>query len=232
MNDEFQQANRPMLLGYVALTAIAGGVTLGLHSRAAPSLEWGTLGTLLALSFLAGLRPLRVPRLRVNFVATHAFVLAALALAGPLGAMLVDLAGLLGALFGRGKRMKGLHLVFNAGLIPVATLASWGALSLFERGDGGHLPYGVLPLVVATAAYFVASSLLVASAVALERGQLLFRAWRESCLWTLPSFGASPLIAVGILAMAPALFPWGALAALLAVWPLIELQRKQHADAP
>ena len=225
MQDELQQANRPLLLGYVALTALAGAVVLGMHVRAGPTLPWGTLGTLMALSLAAGLRPLRVPRLRVNFVATHSFVLAGLALAGPLGAMLVDFAGLLGALFGRGKRMQPMHLVFNAGLIPVATLASWGTLTLFERREGEALPYGVLPLLAATAAYFAASSMLVASAVALERGQMVMQSWRDSCLWTMPSFGASPLIAVALLAMAPALFPWGALAGLLAVWPLVELNR-------
>lgn len=227
MQDELQQANRPILLGYVALTALAGAIVLGMHARAGPSLPWTTLGTLMALSLAAGLRPIRVPRLRVNFVATHSFVLAGLALAGPLGAMLVDFAGLLGALLGRGKRMKAMHLVFNAGLIPVATLASWGTLTLFEAHEGAAIRYGVLPLLAATGAYFATSSLLVASAVALERGHLVLQAWRESCLWTLPSFGASPLIAVALLAMAPALFPWGAVAGLLAVWPLVELSRQK-----
>ena len=80
------------------------------------------------------------------------------------------------------------HL-FNSMMLVVSV----GAAGHTFRLLGGHLgdfeqALNIGPLVGATAAYFLANSLIVSTAVALSTGQRLWRCWNDNFLWTAPGY--------------------------------------------
>ena len=81
-----------------ALAAVALLPATGLTERVEAALLF------IALAALVGAKPVRLPSLRVNMTATHPLVLCTLAAVGPAAAVLVNLAGLVGAAKGRGRR--------------------------------------------------------------------------------------------------------------------------------
>lgn len=108
--------------------------------------------------------------------------------------------------------------IFNAGQNVIALTAAGIAFSLLggrplasegglEAFRGLHGPELILPWVVATLVYFVANTLLVSGAVALQSGRKLFTTWREEYLNAQSAIGAaalfflSPLVVVSYLAI-------------------------------
>jgi len=113
----------PFLWTLAVVVLVAGAavaIRLGLE-------EWGRPNSvllLLAAAAVAGFFPVRLPALRINGTATHVFVFAALALAGPFAAICADLAGVVGAMLGRRRRPRMIHLIFNLGLATIQLMQS------------------------------------------------------------------------------------------------------------
>jgi hypothetical protein len=188
--------------------------------------ERATAMMLLAvLAALAGAFPVRIPVLRVNMTAVHPFVLCALAAVGPLAAVLVSVIGVLGAAVGRRCPPQTLHLVFNLGAAVLGSGAAWSAYQVLGGEVGGSPTAAILPLTVATVVYFLASSVLVAMAIALERGQAFLATWQGSCLWTAVAFLSGLTFAVAMLVVIDTLFPWVALLGLPPCWLLVAYYR-------
>ncbi len=94
------------------------------------------------------------------------------------------------------------HL-FNSMMLVVSV----GAAGAVFRALGGQLgdfeqALEIGPLVGATAAYFLANSLIVSTAVAVSTGQPLWRCWHDNFLWTAPGYfltaGVVSLAALGL----------------------------------
>src|SRR5262245_66091721 len=88
-----------------------------------------TFALLAALAALAGARPVRFARFKTELTATHPFVLLAVAVLGPLSAMVVAVVGLTGVLLRPGRKLKADRTAFNLGAVVCASAAAaWAYL--------------------------------------------------------------------------------------------------------
>jgi hypothetical protein len=167
------------------------------------------LALLVALSALAGAYPVRVPLSRYEITATHPFILLALASLSPMAAVVVALAGVLGAAIGRpGRWPAAMRLCFNLGAVALSTAAA--AAVFLAMGGGSALDLVALlpPLACATVAFFAANTGLTTAAIALEKRQALFRTWAKSFLWTVVSYFSGLTVAVAMLSVRQAPLLW------------------------
>jgi len=220
----------PWLARYVvgvdacALAALAASIGNGFPADA------GTFSLVAALAALAGLRPVRFARFKTELTATHPFVLLAVAVLGPLDAMLVALIGLTGVLVRPGRRLDPMRTAFNLGAVTLSSAAaSWVFLRL--GGEiGGALWVSFGPLAGATAAYFLVNTGLVTIAIAFQQRTSMFEVWRESFQWTAVSYFTGLTLAA---AMIVALQSWGLWVLALAIPPcwLLLAFYKAHREA-
>ncbi|HEX4823286.1 MAG TPA: ATP-binding protein [Candidatus Polarisedimenticolaceae bacterium] len=193
-----------------ALTAIAAGIARG----------WGgsgqTFALLAALAALAGARPVRFARFKTELTATHPFVLLAVAALGPLAAMVVAVVGLTGVLLRPGRKLKIDRTAFNLGAVVCASAAAAWSYLVTGGQIGGTFWPSLLPLVAATAAYFLVNTGLVTIAVALQQRMPMFEVWRESFEWTAVAYFTGLTLAAAMMA---ALQAWGTWVVALAIPP-------------
>lgn len=161
----------------------------------------GTMLAIVALAALAACRPVRVEHLRMKIVPTHPFVLIALAALGPSAALLVAVAGVTAAAFGRERTPVAMRLFLNLGSVVLgATAAAW-----VFAGTGGvsgrSVQANLWPLIPAAAAYFLCNSGVVAAAIALETRRTVVGTWCESMRWSAWSALAGLMIAIAGLAL-------------------------------
>jgi signal transduction histidine kinase len=220
----------PWLARYVvavdacALAAIAAVIGHGFNS------EGGTFSLVAALAALAGMRPVRFARFKTELTATHPFVLLAVAVMGPLEAMLVALIGLTGVIIRPGRRLNPVRTAFNLGAVTLSSaVASWSFLA-FGGEVGGTLWASFGPLAAATAAYFLVNTGLVTIAIAFQQKTSMFDVWRESFQWTAVSYFTGLTLAA---AMIVALQSWGLWVLALAIPPcwLLLAFYKAHREA-
>ena len=220
----------PWLARYVvavdvcALAAIAAVIGDGMPS------DTGTFSLVAALAALAGMRPVRFARFKTELTATHPFVLLAVAVMGPLEAMLVALIGLTGVIIRPGRRLNPVRTAFNLGAVTLSSaVASWSFLALGGH-VGGTLWTSFAPLAAATAAYFLVNTGLVTIAIAFQQQTSMFAVWRESFQWTAVSYFTGLTLAA---AMIVALQSWGLWVLALAIPPcwLLLAFYKAHREA-
>jgi len=220
----------PWLARYVvgvdacALAALAASLRGGLPSDGA------TFALVAALAALAGLRPVRFARFKTELTATHPFVLLAVAVLGPLEAMLVAVIGLTGVLVRPGRRLDPMRTAFNLGAVTLSSAAaSWSFLQLGGK-VGGALWSSFGPLAAATAAYFLVNTGLVTVAIAYQQRTSMLAVWRESFQWTAVSYFTGLTLAA---AMIVALQSWGLWVLALAIPPcwLLLAFYKAHREA-
>lgn len=158
----------PLLFALVALvdlTAVA--VLAALANRADLRVPVAVVPLALA-AFVAGLWPARLTSARLNLVAVHAFVFSALAMYGPVAGIVTDLAGLAGALLGRGRRPQLAHTAFNAGTAVVGPACAWYAMALVA-GWAESSGTAALSVLAAAGVYGAVNLGLVTAAISLER---------------------------------------------------------------
>jgi hypothetical protein len=83
-----------------------------------------TFALLAAMAALAGARPVRFARFKTELTATHPFVLLAVAVLGPLAAMIVAVVGLTGVLVRPGRKLRSDRTAFNLGAVVCASRAA------------------------------------------------------------------------------------------------------------
>jgi signal transduction histidine kinase/CheY-like chemotaxis protein len=220
----------PWLTRYVAGVDACALVALALATGGGRPGDPGTFSLVAALAALAGLRPVRFARFKTELTATHPFVLLAVAVLGPLDAMLVALIGLTGVLVRPGRRLVPIRAAFNLGAVMLASAAaSWAFL---ETGGkiGGSLWASFGPLAAATAAYFLVNTGLVTVAIAFQQRTPVIEVWRESFQWTAVSYFTGLTIAAAMIA---ALQEWGLWVLALAIPPcwLLLAFYKAHREA-
>ncbi|MBP7145907.1 MAG: hypothetical protein KBD01_00070 [Acidobacteria bacterium] len=215
---------RAALLAVVVAVDLAAACVLGgllLREGSGPAAR--TMLPLVLLAGVAGLATVRIPSMRVNLTPVHALVFCALLTAGALGAIIVDLAGVIGSAVLRGRKPLATHFVFNLGAVVLASAAAALAFAAAGGTAGAGLQLG--PLLAAATSYFVVASALVSFAIAFERGLNPLLAWARNCAWS-----AAPVLAEATVAAAMmAVLDRGILAALLLAaaptWLLIRFYR-------
>ena len=178
------------LKAYVVFVVLAALAMLALFPATGLKENIGTFLTLLVLVLLLGTRPVRIRSLRIQVAALDLFILSALLMLDPMTAPLVALIGVVTAVFGPGRRPLSLRTAFNLGMVPLS--ASLGAVTYVRMVGGSTEPVtqDLLPLIVASAVYFLANTILAAIAIAMESRSNLFSVW----------FGFSPSNGVSTLA--------------------------------
>jgi signal transduction histidine kinase len=190
--------------------------------------DLGTFSLVAALAALAGLRPVRFARFKTELSATHPFVLLAVAVLGPLHAMLVALIGLTGVLVRPGRRLDAMRTAFNVGAVMLASaVASWAYFATGGR-VGASLWSSFGPLAAATAAYFLVNTGLVTVAIAMQQRTPVMDVWRETFQWTAVSYFTGLTLAAAMIA---ALQAWGLWVLALAIppcWLLLAFYKAHH----
>ncbi len=212
----------------------------GVDTLAVCALMWGasngrpedlaTFSLVTALAALAGMRPVRFARFKTELTATHPFVLLAVAVLGPLEAMIVAMIGLTGVLIRPGRRASAMRDAFNLGAVTLSSAAASCAFAL----TGGHVGFSLWvsfgPLAAAAAVYFLVNTGLVSVAIAFQQQAAMLDVWRESFQWTTVSYFTGLTLAA---AMIGALQAWGLWAVALAIPPcwLLLAFYKAHSEA-
>jgi signal transduction histidine kinase len=183
-----------------------------------------------ALAALAGLRPVRFARFKTELSATHPFVLLAVAVLGPLDAIVVALFGLTGILVRPGRRLNPMRTAFNLGAVTLASAAASAAFLVTGGRVGGSLWVSFGPLAAATAAYFLVNTGLVTVAIAFQQRTPVMEVWRETFQWTTVSYFTGLTLAA---VMIVALQSWGLWALALGIPPcwLLLAFYKAHREA-
>jgi signal transduction histidine kinase len=189
-----------------------------------------TFALLAAMAALAGARPVRFARFKTELTATHPFVLLAVAVLGPLAAMIVAVVGLTGVLVRPGRKLRSDRTAFNLGAVVCASAAAAWAFLACGGEIGGTFWTNLLPLVAATAAYFLVNTGLVTIAIALQQRMPVLEVWRESFEWTAVAYFTGLTMAAAMMA---ALQAWGTWVVALAIPPcwLLLAFYKAHQEA-
>jgi signal transduction histidine kinase len=220
----------PWLKRYVAGVDTCALLSLALATRVEFPRDPGTLSLVAALAALAGLRPVRFARFKTELSATHPFVLLAVAVLGPLDAMLVALVGLTGVLVRPGRPLNAMRTAFNLGAVTLASAAASWAFYATGGIVGGSLWVSFGPLAAATAAYFLVNTGLVTVAIAFQQRTPVMEVWRETFQWTAVSYFTGLTLAA---VMIVGLQAWGLWALALAIPPcwLLLAFYKAHREA-
>jgi signal transduction histidine kinase/CheY-like chemotaxis protein len=224
-NDRARQPHKRALVVYVIVVDLLALLALFTLSAADVVEHRGVVVSLVVLAAIAGSRPIRIPMLRTEITASDPFVITALGAAGGVPAVLVCLAGLVGAALGRGRRSAPIRLLFNLGAVTLPTVLAYhgmaAVLDLIGSGAASLIP----ALFVATTVFFVANSMLVTAAISLERGLDFMQTWIRSALWTAVSAYAGLTLAVCLLVILSFVGPWGLALGIPPSWLLIHFYR-------
>jgi hypothetical protein len=129
----------PWLLRYVVAVDVCALAALAVSVRSGFPADAGTFSLVAALAALAGLRPVRFARFKTELTATHPFVLLAVAVLGPIEAMLVAVIGLTGVIVRPGRRLDPMRTAFNLGAVTLASAAASSTFLAFGGAVGGTL---------------------------------------------------------------------------------------------
>jgi hypothetical protein len=216
---------RYVLIGLVVAVVAGAAFALATAPRYAVAERAEMVVIMAALAALVSARPVRIPALKTELIATEPFMLYTLAAIGPLGAGLVSLAGVSGTVLGANKRPRAIQLVFNLGAVVLSTMVASVVFLALGGKPGARVLDIMWPLAVATATYFTCNTGLVAAAIALEKTQGYFETWRKSFSWAGSSFFTGLSISVGLLLVLETLGPWGLALAIPPCWLVVAYYR-------
>ena len=210
-----------MIKAYVAMVDLAALALLALYPAAGLKDNPGTLVLLLVLVAVLGMRPVRIRSLKIQVAALDLFVLSALVLLDPKTAPLIALVGVIAAVFGPGRRPMSIRAAFNLGVVPLsASLAALTYVRLIGDATDDAARYAI-PLVAATAVYFIVNTVLAALAVALETKKNLFSVWIGFGPWNGVSTLASMVMAIGLAVLVGSFGPLVLLIGLIISIPIL-----------
>jgi signal transduction histidine kinase len=202
------------LVTYVAIVTAAGGFILSGSFEGFLALGWMPIVAWIIVSLMAESLWLQTITGKAMESMASAVDISLLVLLGYKPAVwIVAIAFALANVFF--SRRVWYKAIFNAGQNVIALAAAGvvyaflGGRPLVDAGGLSHLqgPELIVPWVVATVVYFVANTLLVSGAVALQSGRNVFTTWREeylyyhSVLGSAALFFLSPLVVVSYLAV-------------------------------
>jgi len=175
---------------YVGVVIGVGAIAL-LHSMYVlqenpVNYHWSILA---GLTLLTGSFTVRIPTIPARLSVSEVFVFAAVLLFGPAAAtMIVVLDTLVISLWQKRRSRRPSRVLFNVAAPAVAIwVAAHGFFAVAHIEPLANHPQPILPLLVPILVlailYFLLNSILVAWAVAFEKGVSAFSVWSESFLW-------------------------------------------------
>jgi hypothetical protein len=147
---------------------------------------WSQLGLLISAAILTSRLKVRLPGVASTMSGNLPVILIGVTQLGLLGSLLVAATAAIAQSYASGAKTKSVHLFFNVcTLINACGLAYLAYHSQMLKAAGGEAG---LPLVVATAAYFVANTAPVAGIIGLSEGRNPFTIWHRVFLWSFPNY--------------------------------------------
>lgn len=184
----FKQLSHSARAFVIAVGLAGGGVLLGsiLQLIGSPvDIRWFVL---VGLTLLTGSITVKIPSVSATLSVSEAFVFSAFMLFGPAaGIVIAALDGLVMSLWLQKRRQPLYRVAFNA-TAPALSIfaASWvyqwsGAPSV--TSPDFKITQIIIPLCVFAASYFLANTLLIAVAIALEQRLSALRVWKQNFAW-------------------------------------------------
>jgi signal transduction histidine kinase len=179
------------------LAVVGAGLALAAHSLFRGGLILTTEFMILAvITVLVAPHSVRIG-LRMEMSAFHPFVLTAMILLGPNASLVISFIaiGAMG-LFHR-PRWEPYRFLFNLSAFMITT---WVTCRIYLASGGTVGPLASqrdLPaLMLATLAFYLVNTLLVAAVVGISGGIPVMQVWKESYLWSAPSYFAGGALAL------------------------------------
>lgn len=138
------------------------------------------------LAAAVSLRPIKIRAIKLHLAPGDAFILTALAVLGPLAAILIGLVANVAAAVGGGRRLALPRLAFNAGATILSLGCAWWVFTGIGAADRSAAGM-ILPLAAAAAVYFVVNVLLVAAPISVERKRGYAATLQDIAFWSVPS---------------------------------------------
>ena len=212
-----------LMIGAVAvasLCALLVGISEPGHS------SWPQFLLLLTAAVLTSRFKVKLPGLTTTMSGSLPIILLSILHLGLLGSLTIAAAaGIAQSFSSNGAQAKPAQILFNAcTLMNSSALGYWAFHTKnIETSFAAH----VLPLVLASIAYFVANTTPVAGIIALVDGGNAFSLWHKVFLWSFPNY----VIGAGLAAIVSAFSSaagWTASAALIAVLFAIHQSYKMY----
>ncbi len=135
--------------------------------------------------------------LRMEMSAFHPFVFTAMILSGLNAALAVSFVAICSMGLLHSPRWKPPQFLFNLSGFMVTT---WIACQVYFAAGGSLAPFSsereVSSLMMATLAFYLVNTVLVAGVVGISGGMPVFRVWKEKYLWSAPSYFAGGALAL------------------------------------
>ena len=182
----------PRKIKLLILNTLLASLAAALWAARAPGHSWLQFATFLAAILLSSGLKVALPAGEGTMSLNFPFVLLAIVQLSPLQAIL--LAALSVAAQCRIKVKKlftAVQIAFNIGSTICATAA---AVLTFTTASRLHAPLAPA-LAIAAIAYFVCSTLLVATVIAWSKGGRVYQLWREEFVWYLPFYIVGAVLA-------------------------------------
>ncbi len=211
----------PRVWGFVILVDILALGTLWFAPVGHLTESPGMTVLLIALTALVGTRPVHLRWLGVKIAATHPFIFCALAVLGGWPAVLVGLAGIVGAQVGSSKEMVPVHFTFNLGASAMSTGVAWMVFSALGGDVGQPVLALIPPLTAATAAFFAVNSYVVTTVLVLDKNKGFVETWMRTFRWTAVTYLAGMPLAVLMIVMLDAVGPWGLALGIPPTWMIL-----------
>ncbi len=135
--------------------------------------------------------------LRMEMSAFHPFVLTAMILSGLNAALVISSVAICAMGLLRPSRWEPFRFLFNLAAFMITT---WVAFQVYTAA-GGRVGYlisqrDVSALMLATLAFYLVNTLLVAGVVGISSGMPVIGVWKEKYLWSAPSYFAGGALAL------------------------------------
>jgi putative nucleotidyltransferase with HDIG domain len=207
------------LVGFVGVGGTAAGVLAAVFGSSTDIVGLVTIVGLVGLGQALSLEVEETGSISVSAVGA----LAAAAILGPRAVL--PLAVTMAAVEWSARRASLHHILFNVGLISLATLGAVGIFSLHLPGTVGTGIF-VGSGLFAGFLYYIVNTGLLAIAVGLEGRESPYRVWRERFAWLVPHYVVYGFIAAVIYEAYRPIGPW---AIVVFALPLFLMRKTQEA---
>jgi putative nucleotidyltransferase with HDIG domain len=178
---------RPIRSAYLAAVILVGLLVVGRSLRELgdqpPGIEWLILAS---MTVLAGCFTIKLPSLPANLSVSETFVFTSVLMFGSAaGTVTVVLDALVISFWQKTARSTSSRLLFNATAPAIAIRAAGDAFFIASGATPGNITGSdihriALPVFGLALLYFVFNSLLIAGAMATDRGSAAIRMWRRN----------------------------------------------------
>jgi hypothetical protein len=225
LSKEYSTVERRSIVELVVAVDIAALCILASIFLAGLGEQPALLVLLGGLAAAVSIRPIRICAIKLHLAPTDAFILTAMAMLGPLAAMLIGLVANVAAAVGGGRRMALPRLAFNAGTTVLSVGCAWWLFLTLDGAARGGLAGLILPLAAAAAVFFAVNAVLVSAPISIERRSGYAETLREVARWSAPTVLVGLGLAWSMIALLESYSIWTLIFVVIPCWALAFVYR-------